>query len=352
MIRHLARMAAVWLIPVVFLPVSLLAGDDWPAHRDTTGSRVLNTPAHYGVVYVAPSGPWSEADLQAADVALGRVRSLGVDTIIQTFAVDDGSGAAARGWLAFLDLAGAHGVRVVAYPWPNRVYGGPGVPFNLTDIEAFLAVAAAHPALIGIVVLHEPLEPQLGIRDVDLRRLYTAIKSVAPDIMVAHYMNNIWRAEALRPDGWRFSDDMCDICIIWTYPSVYEAGEPVIHIEDVTEVVGNDLALLRERDPDAELWFLGQAFEQRAYRTPLRFPTPEEMRDIYEAANEYAIDGLLWYAWEQSEIYDAVLGDDDRQAHQAMVKTLAMTRTNRHQVLLPLAMRLSRPDGLGRIRAR
>lgn len=305
------------------------------------------SPAQFGVVYLFPHGTWSASDLAAADAEFRRIRWLGVDTIIQTFATGDFGPSYRDGWLAFLDRAAAHGIDVVAYPWPNRVYSGPDEPFDLAALKAFLDVTATHPALAGVIVLHEPLEPQLGISAGDLRALYDELKAYAPQVKIAHYLNNISRAEALRPDDWRFSKGMCDICIIWYYPSIYESGVPVFRITELGQVVAADLALIRERDPAAELWFLGQAFENLAYPTPLRFPTPDEMRSIYEQANQQAIDGLLWYAWDHSDIYGSVLGDDDRTAERDMVRWLAYHYIYRQRWVLPVTLGDSRDGTAG-----
>lgn len=340
-IRLFVRAGLVAALLLLTVAVVAAAPGDGPGEVDPP---LPNTPAHYGVTYLYPNGAWAEDDLMAMDDLLSQMKLLGVDTVIQTFPAAFIGTPYTERWLAFLDLAESHGVQVVAYLWPNRVYTGPDTPFYLAELQAFLDVVAGHPALVATIGLHEPLEPQLGISDDDLREFYALMKAYAPQVAIAHYMNNISRAEALRPDGWRFSDGMCDICIIWYYPSRYEAGEPIFYADEVEQVAAADVALVHSRDSDAEVWFLGQAFEQVNYPTPLRFPTPDEMKAIYERANQHAIGGFLWYAWEQSEIYDSVLADEDREAHRQMVGSIAYLYRYRHRKLLPFATARLSPE--------
>jgi hypothetical protein len=120
----------------------------------------------------------------------------------------------------------------------------------------------------------------------------------------------------------RFTDGICDLCAIWYYPFRIQGGEPVAEYQRVRDVIAANDALVRERDPDAQIWFLGQTYAMAGHRPPLRMPSAEEMRSLAQLLLEDPhIDGLLWYPWNHSS-YDQVLGDPasglQREAVQAI----------------------------------
>lgn len=293
-------------------------------------------PKHYGVVYPNSSQDFESEDMATMEEMLVWSRAHGIDVVIQTFPASYIGTPKATLWLDYLDLAAQHEIDVLAYLIPNRTYTPPSGAFNFDELKAFLDVVGDHPALLGFIGLHEPLEPEKGLSDSELRAYYAEIKSYAPHLKIAHYVNNLTRAEALRPDGWRFSDGMCDICIIWFYPCRFENDIPIYIEGQVTEVIAQDRRLIDERDPDAELWFLGQAFGQLDYATPLRFPSPEEMHNIYVSANQNQVEGFMWYAWQQSSIYDEVLGDPGNASQQEMIGTIASLYLKPPKIYVPL----------------
>jgi len=315
----------------VFLAIVVLGGVAAAlAPAEATGpsspAALLYEPDDYGIVYLYPYAPseWDPGDVDQMQAALQMAKDMGVTTIIQPFgSALLGTGNESR-WLLFLDEAQIIGIDVVAYLWPKDE-SDPDYPYNREDLKDFLDVVGDHPALLGYVALHEPLEQAAGISDDDLRDFYTEMKAYEPNAMLGHYMADIAYAEEHRTDGWTFSDGMCDICIIWYYPFRYVAGNPVFEEDLVPPVVESNIDLVNARDPDAEVWFLGQAFTQSSHPRDLRMPTPEEMRQLYWMVMQEPVDGFLWYTWNHNAgIYDEVLSDPDMEDQQAVVGNVVL----------------------------
>lgn len=344
--RGLSKWVVVGLMPVLMTFVqAMLPG------RQTNPPAY--TPDHYGLVYPHSYTDWEPDDIDDMAAVLRWAKVHGVNTVIQTFPAKYVGRPESSRWVYFLDLAESYQIDVMAYLWPNKTYTPPDGVFYFDELKAFLDVVGDHPALIGYIGLHEPLEPEKGLTDVELRAYYAEMKGYAPHLKIAHYLGNIARAEALRPDGWKFSDGMCDICILWYFPCRYDHGVATFLGEGVTEVIALNRTLMDERDADAELWFLGQAFEQVDYPTPLRFPVPEEMLAIYELANQNRVEAFMWYAWEQSDIYDIVLGDPGMEAQQEMVGTIAWLYVIQQKAFVPIVGGdLSTPERPGMLAGR
>jgi len=291
----------------------------------------LYEPDHYGTVYMYESltSAWDPEDLDDMEAALTFAKSLGFDTVIQTFPAGLlGSGDEAH-WRLFLDAAQTVGVDVVAYLWPSNTYtGNPDAPFYYDDLKAFLNVVSDHPALLGYVGLHEPLEPRAGIDGDEFRAFYTEMKTHAPGLKIAHFLGNMAYWDERRED-WSLSDGMCDICMIWYYPFRYVDGDPVYERDLIMPVVQPNVALVAERDPDAQVWFLGQAFARSAHPRDLRMPTPEEMEDLYLLVMQEPVDGFLWYPWYHTEaMADGSLGDPGMEDQQEMAGDIVETHTD------------------------
>jgi hypothetical protein len=95
----------------------------------------------------------------------------------------------------------------------------------------------------------------------------------------------------------------------------YENGRPVFKERVLREVLQANQRLIDTRAPDAQLWFLGQAFAQGK---ELRIPTPQEMEQLYTIAEQERVNGFLWYPWHYS-VYDHVLSDAEMEAEQKTV---------------------------------
>jgi len=283
-------------------------------------------PSDYGVLYIYPhlSNDWYPSDRDAMDAVLNQVKDLGVTIVIQTFPQSlVGNPAREDHWLLFLDAAEEVDIDVIAYLWPSTVYPNVGDPFDYDDLKAFIDVVGDHPALIGYIGLHEPLEPLEEISEQELKDFYTEMKTYAPNLKIAHFLGNISYWDENRTD-WDFSDGVCDICMIYYFPFRYLSGDPVYEQDILLSVVEPNVEIVAERDPDAELWFLGQAFEQSAHYRNLRMPTPEEMKELYWDVMQYPLDGFMWYSWRHTDQYDALLGDPGMEEQQEAVGNMVL----------------------------
>ena len=296
-------------------------------------------PGSYGVVYMYPYAPseWDPGDMNAMTTTLQIAKNMGLDTIIQPFPAALIGTPNEGNWLNLLDAASEVGVQIVAYLWPYDAYtGDPDNPFDYSGIEAFISVIRNHPALKGYIGLHEPLEPARGISADELRGFYTHMKPLAPNAKIAHYMANIAYWEANRTDGWAFSDGMCDMCIVWYFPFRMQNGNPVYEQDLVPPVVQQNLALVAARDPDAELWFMGQTFAQAAHPRNLRMPTADEMRQLYLLVMQEPVDGFVWYPWQQTDVYDEILADPGNEQQQQQVVYVADHYVHLKKAYMPL----------------
>lgn len=278
---------------------------------------VARQSVRYGVVYPYPN-TWTEEDRPAIRERLTYLKGLGVNVVVQVFSsapVDTGQ---EQDWLIFLDEAQAEDIQVIARLWPPHDWDGS--QFDFTYVEPFLTVVQGHPALLAYFGLHEPLETFNGDQ---LRAYYQAVKRFAPDVPIFHAMSDIAGFEAdPRFGDRRFTDGICDLCAIWYYPFRVQGGESVAEYQRVSEVIAANDALVRERDPDAQIWFLGQTYAMAGHPPPLRMPSAEEMRNLAQLLLEDPhIDGLLWYPWNHSS-YDQVLGDPASSLQREAVQSI------------------------------
>jgi hypothetical protein len=277
----------------------------------------MPNPCPYGVVYAYPKSDWTEADREAIREHLEYLRGLGINTIVQVFSSDLIGTGREGDWLILLDEAERVDMQVIARLWPLEDWNGETFVFG--PIGSFLAVVQDHPALLAYLGLHEPLE----VFDSDqLRQFYVGLKSVAPELPVAHLLGNMaWFERSLRFPNRRFSPGICDICIVWYTPARYLDGEPFFEGDLFREIVRENRELVDRRALDAQLWVMGQAYTQLQHRHQLRMPTPDEMELIYTIAEQERVDGFLWYPWLHSS-YDEVLSDRDMEPQRQAVRQI------------------------------
>ena len=283
---------------------------------DTTTPTATPVPIRYGVYFPYPSNVWGEGDRLAIRNSLEYLRSLGVDVVVQDFSSELVDSGREQDWLIFLDEAQRLNIKVVAWLWPSHHWEGGR--FNFYYAQKFLEVVKDHPALLAYYGLHEPL-PKFN--DDQLRYFYQQIKNLAPQVPIYHDMSDIaWFEGRLEYGSHRFSDGICDICAIWHYPFKWAGSQPIFEQEQVLEMVAANVELVRARDPNAQLWFLGQAYEFTGMGYKLRMPTGDEMRELGRMLlQEPRIDGFLWYPYEHG-LYDKVLGDPEMVEQQQAVK--------------------------------
>ncbi|MCB9443934.1 MAG: hypothetical protein H6669_06825 [Ardenticatenaceae bacterium] len=126
---------------------------------------------------------------------------------------------------------------------------------------------------------------------------------------------------SLRFPGRRFTEGICDICIVWCTPAQTRDGEPYFDETAVIQTVRDNRRLIDERAPDSQLWFLGQTYALADHRDQLRMPTPDEMAQIFDLAIDEGVDGFLWYPWLHGS-YDAVLSSPEMEAQQQAVSQI------------------------------
>jgi hypothetical protein len=269
----------------------------------------------YGVVYAYSKSDWAEADRQAIREHLEYLQGLGVNTIVQVFSSRLIGTGREKDWLILLDEAERINMHVIARLWPLEDWNGQ--EFDFQPIQSFLTVVQDHPALLAYLGLHEPLEE---FDSDQLREFYLGVKSLAPELPIAHLLGNMaWFERTLRFPNRDFTTGICDICIVWYTPARYLHGEPAFEEDLFHEIVQENRELVDERAPDAQLWVMGQTYAQRAHRNQLRMPTPEEMELMYIIAEQEQVDGFLWYPWLQSS-YDQVLSDPDVEPQRQAVR--------------------------------
>lgn len=289
---------------------------DTPTAIPTDTPTAAPVPVEYGVYFPYLSNRWGEGDRPAIRERLEYLRSLGVDVVVQDFSSELVDSGREQDWLIFLDEARRLNIKVVAWLWPSHHWEGGR--FNFYQARKFLEVVEDHPALLAYYGLHEPL-PKFN--DDQLRYFYRQIKDFAPQVPIYHDMSDIaWFEGRLAYGNHRFGDGICDICAIWHYPFKWAGGQPAFEREQVLEMVAANVELVRARDPDARLWFLGQAYEFTGMGYGLRMPTADEMRELGRILlQDPRIDGFLWYPYEHG-LYDRVLRDpemaEQRQAVQ------------------------------------
>jgi hypothetical protein len=274
-----------------------------PSSMVTDGSIMESQHAmHYGVTYPYLGNDWNESERLAIREHLTYLQSMGINTVIQVFSSQMIVTGTQENWLIFLDEAQRLGIQVVANLYPSNV--GDGDEFNYQSIDEFLSVIQGHPALLAYLGLHEPMEK---FRSEQLQAFYRHIKEVAPTVRVAHYLDDMASFDtSTRFPGRRFVTEICDICIIWYYPAISKSETSTFDIEYLQKMVRSNRALVDERSPDSELWFLGQAYSSQL--DELRMPSPKEMETIFNLATQEGVDGFLWYPWLHDQ-YDMVLSD-------------------------------------------
>ena len=288
-----------------------------PTSMTSDSTPEATSPSYpYGVVYAYPKNDWDEIDRQDIREHLEYLQGLGVNTIVQVFSSRLIGTGREKDWLILLDEAERINMHVIARLWPLEDWNGQA--FDFQPIQSFLTVVQDHPALLAYLGLHEPLE----VFDSDqLREFYLGVKSLAPELPIAHLLGNMaWFERTLRFPNRDFTTGICDICIVWYTPARYLHGEPAFEEDLFHEIVQENRELVDERAPDAQLWVMGQTYAQHAHRNQLRMPTPEEMELMYMIAEQERVDGFLWYPWLHSSYYDQVLSDPDMESQRQAVR--------------------------------
>lgn len=251
-----------------------------PTPTPTPTSPILLEP-FYGMEFV-PHGD------------IGTVKGLGAEVVLWSFS----SEAIPGSWLTYLDEAQAHGVRVIAWLWPQG-WNWNGSGWQIEDqARSFVQTVAGHPALFAVYALHEPVDS--GYTTAEQQALYDSIKALA-DVPIYSETDSMSLWETVGGEEYVFEDGICDYCATWYYPFL-EGG--VYEKEQLVDQLTADLSVMREQAPNSKFVWLMQAFGSGG---PYRMPTPDEMRDLAFIVYSTDVDGALWYVWWFESVYSDFL---------------------------------------------
>ena len=234
---------------------------------------------------------------------LATVRSMGVNVVLQTFRHNDDPAE----WLAQLDMAHDHGMQVIGWLWPEG-WEWDDAAWQIDDqAQLFVQTLATHPATFAVYALQEPYWRgcvTCGLTTAEQQALYQELKAIA-EVPLYSEIGDI--------TGWAdqggdttVADGMCDYCGATYYPffsdGTYERDEFISHLDD-------DLATIHESAPNSKLVWGMQVYAESNSPRPLRMPTAEEVADIGAIVAERDVDGIFWYVWEFSPVYDDFLSN-------------------------------------------
>jgi len=295
----------------------ILSGCSSPPVETPEPAPVGVDPPVYGLVYPYPPYAWEIADSDAMRTNFARIKSLGIETVIQAFPASLIGSEKEANLSILLDEARRADIRVIASLWPSIEKEDNSIDYQA--IYSLLTVIKDHPALQGYLGLHEPLE---RFTSDQLREFYSTVKSMAPDLPLAHFMGNIAGFDHnVRFPNRDFTAGICDICLVWYYPASIQGDQFVFKKEEYRKYLVENRDLLAERAPGAEMWVLGQAFSVAEHEPALRMPSPEEMQDMFVIAYQERVDGILWYPWLHDS-YDTVLSDVGMEGQQEAIRQI------------------------------
>jgi hypothetical protein len=231
---------------------------------------------------------------------LAQVAQLEIDVVGQVFP-HDGSPA---DWLNRLDQAEAHGLRVIAWLWPQG-WEWAGDSWDIDpQADLFVRTVAGHPALLAVYALHEPYWQGCwgcGYTTAQQQALYTQIKSIARvPIYSAVDSMAFWTAQG--PET-AFADGICDYCLTWYYPFL----EGTYDRDEFLDRLHADLDVARDRAPNSRIIWAMQAFAQNP--PGYRMPDAAEMDDLAGEVYKAGVDGAIWYVWTFNALYDDFLSN-------------------------------------------
>ena len=226
------------------------------------------------------------------------MNDLGIEVVSQVFPYD----GSPQSWLAQLDQAQNHNIRVIAWLFPQG-WEWDGKNWEIDDqSRSFLQTVSGHPALFAVYALEEPYWQgcwNCGYTTYQQQILYNKIKEIA-DVPIFSDVDSMsfWTAQG---EETAFADGICDYCATWYYPFTvdrYERDKLVQQLQD-------DLTVAHERAPKSKIVWYIQAFAQNL--SGHRMPTEDEMRDVASLVFDSGVDGAIWYVWTFNSTYDDFL---------------------------------------------
>ncbi len=230
----------------------------------------------------------------------GLMKELGVEVVHRRFIPADSPVE----WLALLNRAQAHGLKVIPWLWPEG-WSWDGAKWNIDDqARLFVETVAKHPATLAVYALHEPYWRDCwgcGYTTEQQQLLYDEIKAIA-DIPIYSEVGSaaFWTAQG---EETAFAEGVCDYCGLWYHPfreGKYERDTLLQRLKD-------DVTVMRERAPNSKIVWGLQAF---ATDSPgYDMPSAEQMYDQAALVYGAGVDGAGWYPWTFGELYSDVLSD-------------------------------------------
>ena len=226
--------------------------------------------------------------------ALETVAGLGIDMLLNDFPLN----GTPEQWIAQLDLAAEHNMKVVAWQWPTGWQWNEAAATWDIDSQArlFVETVADHPALFAVYATHEAYWNECyscGYTTAELQMLYSQIKEIAEvPIYSAFGDYDFWRhysADTI------FADGVCDYCDVQYYP-VQDSG---YQLDEYIDRLALELATVRELAPNSKFVWVMQSFESAEAKKVM--PNAEQMREIASIALETDVDGVWWYVWNFDE---------------------------------------------------
>ena len=231
---------------------------------------------------------------------LGTVRDLGAEVVLMALPHD----GTPKDWLSYLDAAWAEQISVIAWLWPEG-WRWDGAAWRIDEqAELFVRTVSEHPGLLAVYALHEPYWNGCwgcGYTTAEQQALYSAVKAIA-DVPIHSAVDSMsaWTAHG---EETAFADGICDYCETWYHPfrenGTYKRNKVISHLDA-------DLAIARERAPDAKVVWSMQCFAQQGHS---RMPTAEEMEDLASIVYDRDVAGALWYPWHFGDLYSDVLSN-------------------------------------------
>lgn len=258
-----------------------------PAAVTTKPRTHLDDRPFYGMQYVP------ESDLD-------RVAALGINTVLQDFPLN----GTPQDWVDILDTAQERELKVVAWQWPSGWEWDENSEEWTIDSQAslFLETVADHPALFAVYGTHEAYwNGCFGCQytTAQLQTLYNQIKNITDvPIYSAFESYKFWREYSTETT---FADGVCDYCDTWYYPvrtSEYNRDE---YIQRLNE----EIATFRELAPNSKFVWAIQGFGSAEYERVM--PSAEQMHDMASLALSSDVDGVWWYVWQFSDVYEDYL---------------------------------------------
>lgn len=229
---------------------------------------------------------------------LGTVKGLGIEVVLWPFSYD----GTPENWLAYLDEAQAHGIKVIARLWPEG-WNWEGTTWQIDDqARSFISTVAEHPATFAVYALEEPYWQGCwgcGYTTYEQQLLYNAIKAIAAVPVFSEIDSmSFWTGQG---EETAFADGICDYCATWYY-AFEDSGS--YRRDELVSRLSADLSVVRDLAPKSKFVWLMQSFAQTG---SYRMPTASEMQDLASIVYSMDVDGALWYCWWFESLYSDFL---------------------------------------------